>query len=654
MIKDARWTRKHDSTPISCWRCETPIIGEIACHRDLVDGKTIYSHRCCEMDPADLIYEDTSARIRSALRDLNAPEMVIETLLEDFVDNFEWTFFKPTQAEIETRLIEYLGYVSASEQEDAIVKTVTTCLVDAIAEDDNRIQEEDNGTIESMIDYLGAGYTSLPWLLINDYPRFVTPILDRYGSSPHGSPEWMVAELVRQFVAGCTEQDVRSALAATAQARDDASAGLVKRLADSILATEHFAQDVSGVLFHFRDGVYRPHGNQYVASCVKALLEDWKLSKHWSSHRAREVAEYIRVDAPKLWERPPIDRINVLNGILNVWTRELTPHSPGWLTAVQLPATFDPQAQCPHLERFIAQVFPEDGQDIAWEIVADLMTPERSRQHAMLLIGEGANGKSTYLNVVGRFIGRENVTSLSLHTLESDRFAAAGLLGKLANICPDLPSKLLGESSTFKAITGGDRIAAERKYRDAFEFTSFARLVFSANALPRSDDATFAFFRRWVVVPFERTFEPGQADYIPGDVLLAQLTDACERSGLLNKALDALPRLRKHGFTSGRSMRHAWQEFREMTDPLAVWLDQHTRPAADKVIAKDDLLRAYNAACRAAQRPTMTSTAFSLAFKRLKPDVGTRQRTIDGKLCWVWTGIAKRYEDGDNPQDPTN
>jgi putative DNA primase/helicase len=59
----------------------------------------------------------------------------------------------------------------------------------------------------------------------------------------------------------------------------------------------------------------------------------------------------------------------------------------------------------------------------------------------------------------------------------------------------------------FKALTGGDVLSAEYKYHDSFEYVPFAKLVFSANQPPRSDDPTHGFFRRWQVIPFTRTFE---------------------------------------------------------------------------------------------------------------------------------------------------
>ena len=328
--------------------------------------------------------------------------------------------------------------------------------------------------------------------------------------------------------------------------------------------------------------------------------------------------------------------MNVANGILHLRSRKLQRHT----------AEYAPAAECPGWEKFIGETFPEDAQDLAWEIAADLITPERSIQKSLLFIGEGSNGKSTALRAYCAFVGSANVAGLSLQKVEGDRFSAARLVGKLANVCPDLPSTHLTETSMFKALTGGDLVNAERKYQDSFEFPPFVRLIFSANHAPRSSDASHAFFRRWLVVPFERTFE--ESEQVPREKLDARLADPKELSGVLNNALRVLPKLRREGFTESESMRDAWEEFRQMTDPLAVWLENFTVEHPSAFVAKRDLLSEYNAHCERSGRGGMTNQAFGRAFRRLKPHIEDGQREVNGKpKTWVWLGLGLRRTDPD-------
>jgi P4 family phage/plasmid primase-like protien len=426
--------------------------------------------------------------------------------------------------------------------------------------------------------------------------------------------------------------------------------GVTKLLADAILEEDHFAQDAGGKLYRYAGGTYKQHAERYLRRRVKEILEEQGASDKWSSHRANEVVEYIRADAPELWEKPPTDRVNVANGILHLKSRKLQPHTPDHLSTVQLPVEYDPAAECPGWEKFVAETFPKDAQELAWEIAGDLMTPERSIQKSVLLLGEGSNGKSTALRAYCAFVGSTNVAGLSLQKMEGDRFSVARLVGKLANVCPDLPSTHLTETSVFKALTGGDLVNAEYKYRESFEFPPFARLIFSANHAPRSSDASHAFFRRWLVVPFERTFE--ESEQTPREELDAKLAGPKELSGVLNKALEALPKLRRKGFTESKSMRDAWEEFRQMTDPLAVWLENFTVEHPSAFVAKRDLLSEYNAHCERLGRAGMTNQAFGRAFRRLKPHIEDGQREVSGKpKTWVWLGLGLRRTEPDPTDD---
>lgn len=427
--------------------------------------------------------------------------------------------------------------------------------------------------------------------------------------------------------------------APTAPVHADGDPGLTKTLADDILRTEHFAQDAGGQLYAFAGGTYRPNGEERITQRVKVILVDNGDSKRWSSHRAREVFEFIRVDAPRLWDRPPASVLNLANGLLDVDTHVLRPHAPDHLTTVQLPVSFDPLATCPLWDSFVARVLPSDCHTLPFELVASAMRGEVSDQQAVLLVGPGDNGKSTLLGAIVACLGRENVSSLALQRLEIDKFAVVRLLGKLANICADLPSDHLTSTSTFKALTGGDRMTAERKFQGSFEFSSFVRLLFSTNHFPQSKDASHAFFRRWLVIPFDAVIDPAEKILD----LPRRLADPRELSGVLNRALTVLPAMTSRGgFSQSETTRAAMMEFREMTDPLAAWLDRFTVLSPDGMVSRKDLAISYNAAADVAGRPLMTAKAFCAAVRRLRPTVKDAQRSIHGGVKDVFLGLELR------------
>ena len=415
---------------------------------------------------------------------------------------------------------------------------------------------------------------------------------------------------------------------------------LTEQLALALMENDYFARDGGGKLYAYRRGVYAADGEARIESRVKALLKEW--GKEWTQHRGREVVEYIRIDAPLLWDRPKLSTVNVANGLLDLETGRLRSHSERYLSPVQIPVNYDEAADCPLTREFVRTTFPEDAQELAWEIFAWLMRPDTSIQKAVLFTGEGANGKSTFLAALAAYLGRANVVSLSLQKLETERFMPARLVGKLANICPDLPSTHLEDTSMFKAITGGDMISAEYKHREGFDFIPFCRLVFSANHPPHSADSSPAFFRRWLVVPFTRLFEG--TDAVPRVEMDRRLSDPVEQSGILNEAMRVLSGLRRSGFTESETMRQAWTELREATDPLAVWLDRATEENPEGLWVKRELWRAYQRDSNAAGRPPLAENAFARALRKYRPGIAEGQNTINGKFEHVWRGISPRED----------
>jgi P4 family phage/plasmid primase-like protien len=425
------------------------------------------------------------------------------------------------------------------------------------------------------------------------------------------------------------------------------SAALVETLICRKLYRNYFARDATTALFSYYGGAYRPRGELLIRHAAKAVIPPDK----WSNGLASETVERIRADAPFLWERPPVTVLNLSNGLLDVKTRELRPHNPSHLSPLQLAVAYNPDATCEAWDKQARETFPGDAYEagVHWQIVAWLMVPYTGLQKALLLLGEGGTGKSTFLRALSAFLGRRNISAESLQQLEQGRFSSASLIGRLANICADLPSTHLDSSAMFKRVTGEDPISTERKFRDCIETTVYARLIFSANVPPMAVDATDAFYARWYVLPFDHRYR-GTDEEVRSDELDARLSQPRELSGVLIQALKFLPSVLKDGVTVTESMRDAHLEFRRMTDPLAVWLIQHTvyDPANDQLMVPCSvLIEEFNRDCARDGRPGMSNTAFGLALAKLKPAAVRAQRVYHGRPhTSVYLHLALRAREG--------
>lgn len=144
------------------------------------------------------------------------------------------------------------------------------------------------------------------------------------------------------------------------------------------------------------------------------------------------------------------------------------------------------------------------------EIIGYTLYPHEYPYHkAILLVGEGSNGKTTFLRLIETILSKANVSSVSLCDLDpkTNRFSASDLYNKLANISSEPPKRQF-DPTVFKMLTGEDLVRMERKFRDSFYTHNYAKMIFSANELPQVTEDTYAFWRRWIVIEFPNRFEP--------------------------------------------------------------------------------------------------------------------------------------------------
>jgi putative DNA primase/helicase len=304
---------------------------------------------------------------------------------------------------------------------------------------------------------------------------------------------------------------------------------------------------------------------------------------------------------------------------------------------------YGPTATCPAIEKFISEIVPEEDRQLLIEIPAYSLWREYPVQKAVMLVGEGANGKSTYLSLVSQFLGVDNVASVSLQSLISNRFAGADLYRKLANIHADLPNVALKNPGFFKMLTGSDLCRAERKFKDAFQFRNYAKLLFSTNEIPFVDDETDAFFRRWIIINFPYKFT-GQTD---DKQLIKKLTTPEELSGLLNLVLPILPRIVEGGFSYHKTTDEIRRIYKEFSSSISRFGYNCIVQSDDDYIQKDDLYEAYRKYCRAEKLTVESSDKF---FKHIKNDFPVsdyRPQTPGRPSCFK--GI--RLVDAPNPQN---
>lgn len=339
-------------------------------------------------------------------------------------------------------------------------------------------------------------------------------------------------------------------------------------------------------------GVWQP-GARQIGTVVSLSLGNAYRKSHLGT-----VLDKIKYEpsTPSIDCGPTPRWINCRNGLLDWRTGELFPHTPDVLSTTQVPVEWNPDADCPKFEQFLREVLPADclepmdgGPGFVWEMLGYFLYSGNPHHIAVLLRGKGRNGKGVFLRVLERLLGTQNVSSVTLHDLADNRFRAASLYGKIANIAGDLDPKWLANTATFKAITGGDSISAEHKYGAAFNFTPWAVPVYSANKVFGSADSSEGYFARWVVVPFPNSFLGREDRHLD-----ARLGSRDELEGVLRRAAEALPVLMRRGrLPEPATVKAAKHEFVVGGDRIRAWIDEHYELDREAWTARADLFEDF-------------------------------------------------------------
>ena len=244
-----------------------------------------------------------------------------------------------------------------------------------------------------------------------------------------------------------------------------------------------------------------------------------------------------------------------------------------FLSPIQINAAWDPEAECPAIDRFVQRVFPYDAHEVLYQLAGLFLTPDSRRQKAVLFLGSGASGKSVATALLRTFLGHWNVSNVPLHDLTEGSFSLAELRGKLLNISADVPERDFDDTAVFKQIVDGQlaTLRAPRKHRDPIEFQPFTRLLASAARVPQSADNSLGYLRRWLVVPFDTSLNESNLDR----TLLDQLTTPEELSGLLNRAVAEYRQLLESGrLTESEKMARAKDGFDQESDSTRLFLKE--------------------------------------------------------------------------------
>ncbi len=323
--------------------------------------------------------------------------------------------------------------------------------------------------------------------------------------------------------------------------------------------------------------------------------------------------------------------INLLNGTFEINPQgiKLRPFDRSDFITYKLPFEYDPQAKAPLFEAYLNRVLPDkDRQKVLAEYLGFVFIKHGSNalkeEKALILFGTGANGKSVFFEIVNALLGSDNVSSYSLQSLTNDNgYFRAKLANKLVNYASEINGKL--EASIFKQLVSGEPVEARLPYGEPFILKQYARMIFNCNELPKDVEHTAAYFRRFLIIPFDVTIPESEQDKnLHTKIILNEL------SGVFNWVIEGLNRLleQKH-FSDCDAAKKAVEQYEIESDSVKMFLvDNEYKVSAINEIPLKELVSEYRSYCiengfRACSRNTLTGRLRSSGYQLNRKNYGT-------------------------------
>ncbi len=417
--------------------------------------------------------------------------------------------------------------------------------------------------------------------------------------------------------------------------------------ADVIMSRYNFVTLETREILFYDSGLYKKNGEFVISQLCRKI---WRYEKINTSQIA-EIQNIIR-DKTGYLSADEFDYstniINVKNGLYNIKTGEFAEHTPKHLSRIQYPIFYDRTKKCPKFLKFLSSSLEYDVVKISLvlEMMALCFVSENVIEKAFMHVGMGSNGKSVLFNILISMLGKNNITAKTIHDFENNRFAAAALDGKSANISADIGKKGIKNTELIKKLIGGDAIDCEKKFKGPYAFTPFATLIFSANELPDVDDSSDGFARKFELIKWSKQFYGNLRDHTIKNI--KNNTD--EKSGIFNIVCSIAKRLIETNTLRYEStVEQTRNEWIQEADSVSKFMEKHIVFDPNHFIKKAELYSKYIRFCKTDKFRFITNQKFNDRMVEFGLEKG--EKRINGRVERVWFGCMTK--DGSIPKNQT-
>lgn len=397
----------------------------------------------------------------------------------------------------------------------------------------------------------------------------------------------------------------------------------------AFLKTNNHIIKINNQLHIYRNGIYISGASEIEAEMIRHIPQ-------LNRAKRTEVLAYLDVMIRENTEAEDANLIAFENGLYNIVDDSFVSFTPEHIITNKINWQYNQKAYSELADGVLNKIACNDTQIRALleEAIGYCFYRRNELGKAFILIGDKSNGKSTFLSTLQYLLGDENIASLDLKEL-GDRFKTAELFGKLANIGDDIGDEFIANAAIFRKLVTGDRVSAERKGQNPFEFNNYSKFLFSANNIPRIKDKTGAVQRRLVIIPFDATFSNSDPDFNPYIKHLLRTNEVMEY--LINLGIQGLKRiLENRSFTNSERVQQELDDYEEQNNPILGFFRECEDE--DFQIENEPTSKAYKRYqeyCLASSLQPMSNIEFSKQVNRIL-NFHIEDKRINGKKCRIF------------------
>lgn len=386
---------------------------------------------------------------------------------------------------------------------------------------------------------------------------------------------------------------------------------------------------VGSECYQYKDGVYS-EASSSVRNTIRNMVEYDNLIQHSKIMECyRLIADDTRIQKANSDLNSNKNLINFKNGVWDIEKKQLLPHDSKYLQTIQIPhevKEYVPFTETRLYDFFRKTKLPKEDVKMMLKYMAYCMTIDFGLKTFMVLVGQSNTGKSVLIRFVEGLVGKQNTSALSMHELNM-RFYPSQLYNKLLNSCADNKTLPLSSIENLKKITGGDLIMHEKKGKEPFFFTSFAKLLFSFNQLPlQLEEKSNAFYKRMRILRMNNELFLNN-DYV---------NDLCSNESIEEVIPYLLSLLPLKEIPSTHISSSCVEALRQDSDSIHAFISHRCNEGKDEVVIKDVLYQTYTEFCIETGRESHKKHGFMRALRSL----GYTETRIGKSREAAWKGLS--------------